>query len=176
MDTGFFCPSCGTVATPGIMACRTCNPDQFGWFTKFAKDYDAIRKRADGIYLLTHYRHGLQIWTSCKVRKFHICHVTHASIKKGDIAFRPVTNLGNRMNRISVNGMEFLMKELNRMKIRLTKDLKVEPKHRMFEGRELWCEIRHDTGTFANQFWITTDANEEMQVWPHEFEEVKDDA
>ena len=53
------------------------------------------------LYGLSHIRHGNQLWALCKVRKPHVCAITDQPIKKGEQAYRPVTNAGNRYERIA---------------------------------------------------------------------------
>lgn len=53
------------------------------------------------LYGLKHARHGRQLWGTCKVRKNHTCVITGRLIKKGTQAFRPLTNKGNRYERIA---------------------------------------------------------------------------
>lgn len=64
------------------------------------------------------------------------------------------------------------------MKIRLLKDLRVHPRHGLVEGREFNCEIRRSKssdGKVTHRHWIISDNGDEFAVWPHEFEEIKDD-
>ena len=55
----------------------------------------------EGLYGLEHIRWGRQLWTICKVRKDHKCVITGVEIKKREQAYRPITNGGNRYERIS---------------------------------------------------------------------------
>jgi hypothetical protein len=68
-----------------------------------SKDYllYSLKKLGDGLYGLEHIRWRRQLWTICKVRKDHKCVMTGKSIKKGEDAYRPITNRGNRYERIS---------------------------------------------------------------------------
>lgn len=59
------------------------------------------KKLSDGLWGIEHIRWGRQLWSICKVRKEHICVITGTEIKKGDSAYRPITNGGNRYERIS---------------------------------------------------------------------------
>lgn len=59
-----------------------------------------ITKFGDGLYGLAHIRFGKQLWSICKVRKDHKCVMTGKLIKKGGQAYRPITNAGNRYERI----------------------------------------------------------------------------
>lgn len=51
-----------------------------------------------------------QLWVTCKVRFPHICAITDETIPRCALAWRPVTNLGNRMERISLAGMAILLR------------------------------------------------------------------
>lgn len=58
---------------------------------------------AEGVILASCFPYGQQVWTLSeqKVRKNHWCAVCDGAIKKGKHrAFRPLTNHGNRMDRI----------------------------------------------------------------------------
>lgn len=57
-------------------------------------------KIGEGLYGLAHIRWGRQVWSKCKVRKDHLCTITTKLIKKGEQAYRPITNEGNRYERI----------------------------------------------------------------------------
>ena len=61
----------------------------------------SITKIGDGLFGLEHIRWGRQIWCEAKMRKEHQCVITGATIRKGDYAYRPITNAGNRYERIS---------------------------------------------------------------------------
>jgi len=61
----------------------------------------SLIKIGEGLYGLEHIRWGRQMWTICKVRKDHKCVMTEEPIKKGEQAYRPITNAGNRYERIS---------------------------------------------------------------------------
>ena len=58
----------------------------------------------------THPEYGNQLWSKCTVRKSWTCVVSKELIKKGYVAFRPITNGYNRMHRISLTGMAILLK------------------------------------------------------------------
>ena len=60
------------------------------------------QKLGDELFGLKHIRWGKQLWSTAKVRKEHRCVITGKIICKGDIAYRPITNGGNRYERISV--------------------------------------------------------------------------
>ena len=55
-------------------------------------------------------KYGQQIWTLIKLRKDAICAEMNIKIPKGSMAYRPITNGYNRMERISELGMETIMK------------------------------------------------------------------
>lgn len=61
----------------------------------------SLKKLGEGLYSLEHIRWGRQLWTICKVRKDHKCVITGAEIKKREQAYRPITNAGNRYERIA---------------------------------------------------------------------------
>jgi hypothetical protein len=48
------------------------------------------------------------LWTKVKLRKERKCAVTGAMIQKGSVAWSPVTNGNNRMDRISQEGIDLL--------------------------------------------------------------------
>ena len=52
------------------------------------------------LYSMENRRFGRQWWAKCQVRKDHKCVLTRAPIKKGEQAYRPITNKGNRYERI----------------------------------------------------------------------------
>ncbi len=60
----------------------------------------SLKTLGEGLYSLEHVRWGRQWWTECKVRKVHVCVITGKAIKKGEQAYRPITNGGNRYERI----------------------------------------------------------------------------
>jgi len=53
------------------------------------------------LYGLEHIRYGRQVWSLCKMKKPHKCIITNKDIEKGTEAYRPLTNAGNRYERIS---------------------------------------------------------------------------
>ena len=55
----------------------------------------------EGLYGISHIRWGRQMWSMSKVRKDHLCAITGTKIKKGEYAYRPITNAGNRYERIT---------------------------------------------------------------------------
>lgn len=63
------------------------------------------------LYLLSNPRYKDDIWalTNTPVRKSKVCEVTGLSVK-GVRAFSPITNGNNRMHRISVAGMNILLR------------------------------------------------------------------
>jgi len=76
-------------------------------------DYEFVRAaESEGkvrFLVLRHYDHGTQIWVRAKMRKEWKCRVTEQPIRKGDIAWRPVTDANNRMHRISGGGISHLI-------------------------------------------------------------------
>lgn len=60
----------------------------------------SLKKLGEGLYGLEHIRWRRQLWTICKVRKDHKCAITGKAILKGSNAYRPITNAGNRYERI----------------------------------------------------------------------------
>lgn len=67
---------------------------------KYYLSYSPIQL-GEGLYGLEHIRWGRQLWSLCKVRKYHKCVITGEEIKKGEQAYRPITNAGNRYERIA---------------------------------------------------------------------------
>lgn len=61
----------------------------------------SLKQLGEGLYDLEHIRWRRQLWTICKVRKNHSCAITSQEIKKGEQAYRPITNRGNRYERIA---------------------------------------------------------------------------
>lgn len=61
----------------------------------------SLKQLDEGLYSLEHIRWRRQWWTECKVRKDHKCVITGVEIKKGEQAYRPITNKGNRYERIA---------------------------------------------------------------------------
>jgi len=57
--------------------------------------------------------YGKQFWTKCKLRKDPWCAMCETKLKKGDIAFRPQTNGGNRMVRICENCIKKCIEKFN---------------------------------------------------------------
>lgn len=77
---------------------------------KNAQHYEFLEERMkDELVLLGHPIFGRQLWSTVKVRKSKYCIVTGAPLK-GKEAFSPVTNGNNRMDRISILGMELIKK------------------------------------------------------------------
>ncbi len=68
--------------------------------TRTDSDYVIDMAGTDGIAMMTHPRYGRQVWVRCQVRKDSRCTVTGAVIRKGQTAYRPLTNQNNRMERI----------------------------------------------------------------------------
>ena len=61
----------------------------------------SLKYLCEGLVGLEHIRWGRQLWSICKLRKDHKCVMTGAEIKKGEQAYRPITNAGNRYERIA---------------------------------------------------------------------------
>jgi len=66
----------------------------------------SIKRLGEGLYGLEHIQWGRQLWSKCKVRKDHKCVMTSKVIKKGEQAYRPITNGGNRYERIDTTFFE----------------------------------------------------------------------
>ncbi len=67
------------------------------------REYKIIRYVAEGILRVLSTYDGLQLWvlTNTAVRKDHKCVMCDRAILKGkEKAYLPITNLGNRMDRI----------------------------------------------------------------------------
>lgn len=76
-------------------------------------DYNyAIWRIPGSLATVKHWEEGDQLWVLVTVRKDHKCCVTGDAISKGSQAFRPITNLNNRMDRISMAGMIKLAGEI----------------------------------------------------------------
>ncbi len=74
---------------------------------------------ADGLYRIDHIRYGLQLWAQIKLKKIvgnsgcpKCCAITGKPFSKGMVAYRPMANGYNRMDRISEEGVKIL--EANR--------------------------------------------------------------
>lgn len=61
----------------------------------------SIKKLCDGLFDMEHIRWGRQLWSIAKMRKEHRCVMTNSIIPKGGDGYRPITNAGNRYERIS---------------------------------------------------------------------------
>lgn len=70
---------------------------------KMSRHYllSSLKRISEGLYGLEHIRWGRQLWCLCKVRKDHKCVITGEHIKRGEQAYRPITNGGNRYERIA---------------------------------------------------------------------------
>ncbi len=73
--------------------------------------YIFVKTLDEGLYGLEHSRWGRQLWVHTKVRKRHKCAVTGVWIYPGEPAYRPLSNAGNRMVRISFDGMAGIVPE-----------------------------------------------------------------
>lgn len=74
-------------------------------------DYKVLKILSTGLVGMYHTKFGQQLWSQCKLRKHTTCIVTGQKLKPGDMAFSPITNLGNRMLRISREGIYLLAKD-----------------------------------------------------------------
>ncbi len=61
----------------------------------------SLKYLSEGMVALEHIRWGRQLWSICKIRKERKCVMTGKLIKKGEHAYRPITNKGNRYERIA---------------------------------------------------------------------------
>jgi hypothetical protein len=60
------------------------------------------KRLSDGLVGLSHVRYGEQLWSSCATRKARECNDCCKPLPSGAVAFRPLTNAGNRMDRLCV--------------------------------------------------------------------------
>jgi hypothetical protein len=65
--------------------------------------YILVRTLSDGLVGLSSYDYGRQLWSRCKTRKQHKCRVCGGLFPVGSTMYRPLTNKGNRMERICEN-------------------------------------------------------------------------
>ncbi len=72
---------------------------------KYYRTY-SIKMLSDGLFGMEHIRFGRQLWARVKMKKAHRCIITETIIQKGDEAYRPLTNAGNRYERISTTFFE----------------------------------------------------------------------
>lgn len=54
-----------------------------------------------GLIGLTHLDYGDQLWARCKTRKSFTCAISGKKHESGEMAFRPIGNTMNRMDRIA---------------------------------------------------------------------------
>lgn len=69
--------------------------------------YEVVKILSDGVVAINHERYGRQLWSKSKLTKRHkndACAICGLSV--GDTAFRPVTNKGNRYERICTRHFE----------------------------------------------------------------------
>jgi hypothetical protein len=71
------------------------------------KNYKFIQSPGKGLVVTYHPEYGEQIWSLVKVRKYKNCLFLGIPLR-GKEAYMPVTNLNNRMERISKEGMQKL--------------------------------------------------------------------
>jgi len=67
------------------------------------REYKIVKHPGEGILLILSSYEGKQLWVLSEqtVRKNHECKICSRTISKGkDRAYRPITNLNNRMDRI----------------------------------------------------------------------------
>lgn len=74
------------------------------------KNYSFIKQLGPGLVITSHPEYGDQLWSIVRVRKNKDCLFMGYNLK-GKEAYMPVTNLGNRMVRISKEGMQKLTKD-----------------------------------------------------------------
>lgn len=73
-------------------------------------EYIFIKYLSNDLVILAHDRYGNQIWGKVKLRKSTNCAITEEPLSIGSLAYRPITNGYNRMQRISQTGLELLVK------------------------------------------------------------------
>lgn len=73
-------------------------------------DYSVERILSDDLVVLRSLEYGSQMWTPCKVRKATLCLLCGEGIEKNVVVFRPLTNGGNRMERIHPSCLKSLAK------------------------------------------------------------------
>lgn len=71
--------------------------------------YYAAKELSGGLYEVSAVGIGEQLWALAKTRKETVCASDGISIKKGEMAFRPVTNGANRGHRIAQKSMNRLL-------------------------------------------------------------------
>lgn len=72
-------------------------------------DYKLVKILNDDVVILSS-KYGVQVWSKITLRKDNICEVLGIPILQGSKAFRPSTNGYNRMHRISLIGMNGILK------------------------------------------------------------------
>lgn len=70
--------------------------------------YYFVKRLTPGIVLLVQPGCDQQMWTRVKIRRERRCSVTGQHIEKGKIAWSPLTNENNRMDRITDAGIRRL--------------------------------------------------------------------
>ncbi len=91
-------------------------------------NYSLIEIINENLVGLYHPKHGRQAWCEVFLRKPATCVVTGVSLKPKEIAFRPVTNGYNRMERISKKGINVLASKMH-VHRDISKTIKVEAKN-----------------------------------------------
>lgn len=73
-----------------------------------AKDpkYQLREQSSEGLALFWHPRYEQQLWAIVRLRKSTRCVISGQLLKKGDLAYKPLTNLGNRYHRIKKDVVE----------------------------------------------------------------------
>lgn len=72
--------------------------------------YKFVEKLSEGLISLSNPVYGNQLWTSCTIKKDKECVISKVPLK-GKVAYRPLTNAGNRMDRISTEEVNKLVME-----------------------------------------------------------------
>lgn len=78
------------------------------------ENYKFLQYCSDTIRILILLRcagRGQQLWTKVQCRKDHVCAVSNEPIAAGTLCFKPITNAGNRMDRISEAGLTLLIRD-----------------------------------------------------------------
>lgn len=74
--------------------------------------YSYVKRFSPTMVGLSSARYGRQIWLAGKLRKPAKCYISGTELVSGTVAYRPQTNLSNRMERISVEAINELEKAL----------------------------------------------------------------
>jgi hypothetical protein len=68
--------------------------------------FSTIERPGDGLALITHFRFGQKLWALCKTRSRKTNECVLCGNTVGSLSYRPITNGGNRMDRICVKCVE----------------------------------------------------------------------